>query len=221
MRKVYYSPMRNPAALVSFLVLSLGAAMASGQQAALKTSALESHEGLTISAQPWTDPGLYKEKFPKKSPYAAGVLAVQVSFRNDSDESLRVNIERIRLTVLVDSDNRQEVHALTADQLADEVLKPAAKDPTAKRKLPIPVGGGSAGGRDKHWTELQRQAQDAGVPSSIVAAHSMVQGLLYFDLQGQFDLLQTAHLYVPDVAAMKGNRSLTYFDIDLGQRTPH
>ena len=214
--------MRNPAAaLVSFLVLSLGAAMASGQQAALKTSALESHEGLTISAQPWTDPGLYKEKFPKKSPYAAGVLAVQVSFRNDSDESLRVNIERIRLTVLVDSDNRQEVHALTADQLADEVLKPAAKDPTAKRKLPIPVGGGSAGGRDKHWTELQRQAQDAGVPSSIVAAHSMVQGLLYFDLQGQFDLLQTAHLYVPDVAAMKGNRSLTYFDIDLGQRTPH
>jgi hypothetical protein len=222
MRKVYYSPMRNPAAaLVSFLVLSLGAAMASGQQAALKTSALESHEGLTISAQPWTDPGLYKEKFPKKSPYAAGVLAVQVSFRNDSDESLRVNIERIRLTVLVDSDNRQEVHALTADQLADEVLKPAAKDPTAKRKLPIPVSGGSAGGRDKHWTELQRQAQDAGVPSSIVAAHSMVQGLLYFDLQGQFDLLQTAHLYVPDVAAMKGNRSLTYFDIDLGQRTPH
>jgi hypothetical protein len=220
MRKVYYSLMRNPAvALPFFLVLLLETTLASGRQAPLKTSSLESHEGLTISAQPWTDPALYKEKFPKKSPYAAGVLAVQVAFRNDSGESLRVNLERIRLTVLVDSDNRQEVQALTADQLADEVLKPAAKDPTAKRKLPIPVGGGSAGGRDKHWTELQREAQDAGVPSSIVAAHSTVQGLLYFDLQSQFDLLQTAHLYIPEVTAMKGNRALTYFDIDLGQRT--
>jgi hypothetical protein len=222
MRKVYYSPMRNLAVALSFLfVLLMAATLGSAQQAPLKTASLESHEGLTISAQPWTDSALYKEKFPKKSPYAAGVLAVQVSFRNDSDQSLRVNLERIRLTVLVDSDNRQEVQALTADQLADEVLKPAAKDPTAKRKLPIPVGGGSSGGRDKHWTELQRQAQDAGVPSSVVAAHSTVQGLLYFDLQSQFDLLQTAHLYIPDVTEMKQNRALTYFDIDLGQRTSH
>ncbi len=222
MRKVYYNPMRNPAAaLPFFLALLLGTVLASAQQAPLKTSALESHEGLTISAQPWTDAALYKEKFPKKSPYAAGVLAVQVAFRNDSDESLRVNLERIRLTVLLDSDNRQEVQALTADQLADEVLKPTAKDPTAKRKLPIPVGGGSPGGRDKHWTEVQRQAQDAGVPTSVVAAHSTVQGLLYFDLQSQFDLLQTAHLYIPEVTGMKQNRALTYFDIDLGRRTSH
>jgi hypothetical protein len=222
MRKVYYSPMRNPAVALPFLLMLLMAAtMGSAQRAPLKTSALESHEGLTISAQPWTDAALYKEKFPKKSPYAAGVLAVQVAFRNDSDESLRVNLGRIRLTVLLDSDNRQEVQALTADQLADEVLKPTARDPTAKRKLPIPVGGGSPGGRDKHWTELQRQAQDAGVPTSVVAAHSTVQGLLYFDLQSQYDLLQTAHLYIPDVTEMKQNRALTYFDIDLGQRTSH
>jgi hypothetical protein len=202
-------------------MLLMAATMGSAQRAPLKTSALESHEGLTISAQPWTDAALYKEKFPKKSPYAAGVLAVQVAFRNDSDESLRVNLGRIRLTVLLDSDNRQEVQALTADQLADEVLKPTARDPTAKRKLPIPVGGGSPGGRDKHWTELQRQAQDAGVPTSVVAAHSTVQGLLYFDLQSQYDLLQTAHLYIPDVTEMKQNRALTYFDIDLGERTSH
>jgi len=44
-----------------------------------------------------------------------------------------------------------------------------------------------------------------------------VQGLLYFDLQNQFDLLETAHLYVPDLVLMRGNRALTYFDIDLGQ----
>ena len=220
MRNIYYNPMRNLAVVFPFLVVSLlGAKLLTAQQPPLRTASLESHEGLTISAQPWTDAARYKDKFPKKSPYAAGVVALQVAFRNDSNESMRVNLERVRLTVQLDENNKQEVQALTAEQLADEVLKPAAKDPTAKRqRLPIPVGG-SKGGRDKHWAELQSQAQDAGVPTSVVAPHSTVQGLLYFDLQNQFDLLQTAHLYIPEVVEMRQNRALTYFDIDLSQHT--
>jgi hypothetical protein len=218
MIKVYYSLMRNPAIALLFLVLCALSASAQ-QQAALKTAALESHEGLTVSAQPWTDAARYKEKFPKKSPFSAGVLAVQVVFRNDSNESVRVNLERIRLTVQLDVDNRQEVQPLTADQLADAVLKPAAKDPTKRSRLPLPLPS-SQGGRDKHWTELQKQALEAGVPSSVVAAHGTVQGLLYFDLQSQFDLLQTAHLYIPEVMQMQRGTALTYFDIDLSRRGP-
>jgi hypothetical protein len=221
MINVYYNPMRNLAIVLPFLAACvLPVRPLAGQpQSSLKTASLESHEGLTISALPWTDAAQYKEKFPKKSPLSAGVLAVQVVLRNDSDESMRVNLRRIRLTVLLDADNRQEVEALTADQVADAVLKPGAKDPTARRKLPIPVGG-SSGGKDKHWTELQRQAQDAGVPTSVIAAHSSVQGLLYFDLQDQFDLLQTAHLYIPEITLMQQNHALTYFDIDLSHRGP-
>ena len=149
--------MRNPAIALPLVVACTLATelLAAPPQASLKTASLESHEGLTISALPWTDPAQYKEKFPKKSPYAGGVLAVQVAFRNDSDESIRVNLERIRLTVQLDADNRQEVPSLNSEELADAVLKPKAKDPTASRpKLPIPVGGGSKGGRDKHWAEL-------------------------------------------------------------------
>ena len=159
-------------------------------QASLKTASLESHEGLTISALPWTDPAQYKEKFPKKSPYAGGVLAVQVAFRNDSDESVRVNLERIRLTVQLDDDNRQEVASLNSEELADAVLKPKVERSRqrARPRLPHSGGRGSKGGRDKHWTELQTEAQNASVPTSVVAAHSTVQGLLYFDLQDQFDL---------------------------------
>jgi hypothetical protein len=228
MRKVYYNPMRNPSMALPFVVAcaltgTMACALASKlvgapPQASLKTASLESHEGLTISALPWTDPAQYKDKFPKKSPYAGGVLAVQVAFRNDSDESVRINLERIRLTVQLDSDNRQEVPSLNSEELADAVLKPKAKDPTASRpKLPIPVGG-SKGGRDKHWAELQTQAQNASVPTSVVAAHSTVQGLLYFDLQNQFDLLQNAHLYVPQLSQMTSGRAMTFFDIDLSRR---
>jgi hypothetical protein len=216
MVKAYYSLMRNPPSLLAVSLLCCIASPVHAQQPPLKTASLESHEGLTISALPWTEASQYKDKFPKKSPLTAGVIAVQVVFRNDTNESLRVNLDRIRLTVQLSDENRQEVQSLTADQLADAVLKPAAKDPTKRSRLPVPLPT-SKGGRDKHWTELQTEAQNAAVPSSVLAAHSSVQGLLYFDLQNQFDLLQSAHLYIPDVAQMDRQIALTYFDVDLSR----
>jgi len=232
MRKVYYSLMRNPFIALPFLAVCAFAAWVGEEsgvlagrpvpQASLKGASLESHEGFTVSALPWTDAVQYKEKFPKKSPFAGGVLAVQVAFRNDSEDSVRINLERIRLTVQLDDEHRQEVASLNSEELADAVLNTKVKDPTASRgpRLPIPVGGGSKGGRDKHWTELQTEAQNASVPTSVVAAHSTVQGLLYFDLQNQFDLLQSAHLYVPQLMQMQSGRALTFFDIDLSRRGP-
>jgi len=92
--------MRKLTLILPFVAVSLLAAKqgATQQPSLLKTTSLESHEGMTITARPWTDPALYKEKFPKKSPVAAGIIAVQVVFRNDSDDSMKVNLERIRLT---------------------------------------------------------------------------------------------------------------------------
>jgi hypothetical protein len=144
------------------------------------------------------------------------VIAMMVAFRNDSNESLKVALDRIRLAVQLDEDNRQELQALTAGQVADEILKPGAKDPTKRTKLPVPVSI-PHGNNDKKWTELQQQAELAGIPANVIAPHSTVQGLLYFDLQGQFDLLNNAKLYVPDILAMERNRSLTYFEIDLSK----
>jgi hypothetical protein len=218
MRKFYYNFTRIPPRTIPLLMGTLlGPAIAPSQQPPLRTASLESHEGLTISATPWTEPSKYKEKFPKKSPYSAGVLAVQVSFRNDSDDSIKVELSRIRLTLNIDAENKQELPSLSAAELAQAVLKPGGKDPTKRQKLPIPVTIPRSG-KDKNWDELQREAQDAGVPTGVIAPHSTVQGLLYFDLQNQFDLLETAHFYVPDLVFMRGNRALTYFDIDLSQR---
>lgn len=209
--------MRRAARRIPLVAVGLIGSLAGGQQSPLRTASLESHEGLTISATPWTDAAKYKDKFPKKSPYSAGILAVQVSFRNDSDDSVRVNLSRIRLTVHLDAENTQELPSLSPEELVQAVLKPGGKDPTATRKkLPVPVPL-PQGGKDKNADELQREAQEAGVPTGVMAPHSTVQGLLYFDLQNQFDLLETAHLYVPELVLMRGNRALTYFDIDLGQ----
>jgi hypothetical protein len=215
MTKVYY----NPAGKLTFYLLVFLAAQsaassgATQQPASLKTSALESHESMTISARPWTDPALYKEKFHKKSPYAAGIVALQVTFRNDSDDSMKVNLERIRLNVTLSEEDRQALDALTAEQAADVIMKPGAKN-VGMRRFPLPIGGPKVG-HDKKWTEVEEELREAGVRASIVAPHSSVQGLLYFDLQGQFDLLGSAKLYVPEIVAIEKNRGLMYFEIDL------
>ena len=142
MQKVYYNSMRKLIFLFPVLAASLLAVMpvASQQTSALKTSSLESHEGLTVSARPLTDPAEYKDKFHKKSPYAAGMIAVQVAFRNDSDDSIKINLERIRLNVTLSEENRQALDSLTSEEAADVILKPGGKNVTARR-FPVPLGG--------------------------------------------------------------------------------
>ena len=72
-------------------------------------------------------------------------------------------------------------------------------------------------GHDKKWLEVEQELREAGVKASIIAPHSAVQGLLYFDLRSQFDLLNSARLYIPDIVALEKDRPLLYFEIDLGQ----
>ncbi len=217
MRKVYYNPMRRLTLMLPLFVLSLltshpGAAQ---QPSTLKTTSLESHEGMTITARPWTDPALYKEKFPKKSPFAAGIIAIQVVFRNDSDDSMKINLERIRLNLTLSEEDHQALYPLTSEEATDVITRPSTKNLSAKR-LPIPLGGPKIG-KDKKWIEVEQSIRNAGVQASVVAPHSSVQGLLYFDLRSQFELLNSAHLYVPEIVAIEKNRGLLYFEIDLSR----
>lgn len=220
MRKDYYNPMRNLAIIVPFLAATFFSDGPAAQQpqATMKAAALESHEGVTISAQPWTDAATYKAKFSKKSPLGAGIVAIDTIIRNDSDESMKINIEQIRLNVTVSEDNKQALRSLTPDDVADVMTDTGTKDPTAKHRAPFPIpSSGAKVGRDKRWMDIQKAAAEAAVPGSVVAPHHAMQGLLYFDLQGQFDLLSTAHLYIPDVRSLEKNHPLLYFEIDLSR----
>jgi len=221
MRKIYYNPMRKLTLILPLFALSLLAPEpgAAQQPSSLKTTSLESHEGMTITARPWTDPPLYKEKFPKKSPLAAGIVAIQVVFRNDSDDSMKINLERIRLNLTFSEEDHQALYPLTSEETADIITRPSTKNLTAKR-LPIPLGGPKVG-KDKKWIEVEQSVRDASVQASVVAPHSSVQGLLYFDLRSQFELLNNARLYVPEIVAIEKNHGLLYFEIDLSRSVEH
>jgi len=225
MQKVYYTRMKIVSSAVisvalplTMFILSAKPPASAQQQSASKpitTASLDSHEGLTIAADPWLSAERYQQAFPKKSPYAAGILAIKVTLRNDSAESIRVDIARIRLNLTFDDNHRQELPGLTSEQLADAVLHPRAKSPS-KSRFPLPLPS-SSGGRDKNWEQFQKLAEDNGLHDSILAPHSTTEGLLYFDLQNQFDLLANARLYIPNLFALEKNQALMYFDIDLSR----
>jgi hypothetical protein len=221
MAKVYYNWLTNGFFLPAALLLHFTPQPFAGNQSPSKpltTSSLDTHDNLTIAADPWLSAERYKAVFPKKTPYGAGVLAIKVSFRNESNESIRIGLERIRLNLTYEDNNRQELPALTSEQLADAVLHPRLKGSKPRLPLPIPT---SPGGRDKNWHEYQKLAEDAGLHASIIAPHGSLEGLLYFDLQNQFDLLQNARLYIPDLYSLERSQALLYFDLDVSRTSAH
>ncbi len=203
--------------------MAAGAALgllATGAPAQGPRGASERHEGVTITARPWTTPAEYKQKFPKKNPLTGGILAVHVVVQNDTDEALRVHIERIRLLVTIGEDMRQDLPPLSSEYVADTVLRSKPRDPSASRtRLPIPVGKPRAS-RSKEWVEFEQAVRNAEVPSSVVPPHGKVEGLLYFDVANQLDVGRSGRLYVPEVTAIEKRRSLLYFEIDLSKDSP-
>ena len=145
-----------------------------------------------------------------------GVVGLHVTIRNNSDESVKVDLQRIRLLLILGEESRQELTPMTPDDVADSVLLKGSKDPTQRRNpLPIPVGKPNPS-RDKNWTDFKNDCQNASIPSPVVSAHSSIDGLVYFDLRSEWDVLQNAKLYVPNLVAMATNTPLSYFEIDLG-----
>jgi len=224
MQTVYYSLMKKliAAVVMMFLGILLGRAAAGQQAKPLRTSILDAHEGVTIGVEPWTQASRYKERFPKKTPFAAGIVALKLSIRNDNDEAVKLTLRRIRLLVQLDAENRQELESLTADDVADAVmLRQNGKDPTARRlPIPLPINRPKPT-RDKNWEEFRGDCQNAGIPSGVIGAHSTMEGLVYFDLRGELDLLQTARLYVPDLQRMTSQQAILYFDIDFSRNSPN
>jgi hypothetical protein len=225
MQTNYYSLMRTFLVVVLF---GIAAATTLAQENETKENATkspttlhevatDSHEGVTIGIDPWTQESRYKEKFPKKSPFSKGIVAMHVRFRNDTDQGLKVNLESVRLLVQLSEENRQELVPLSPEDVADTVtLKDNGKDPTSRRTpMPIPVPTVKSG-RDSKWTTLRDACANAGIPTSVLAAHSTVEGLMYFDLRGETDLLQNAHFYVPNIVSMSDHQPLSYFDVALG-----
>ena len=204
------------------LALWLGGAAAHGQSPAAATSnvsidpatlpARDVHQGLLVAVNPYTSAEQYKARFGKRTPYDGGILAIEVFFRNDNDQPIRINLKTIQLLAGAPGEARQHLDALSPEDVADRVmLKP--KDP--RRTLPIPHLGPPPK-RDKNWEEFAGNVRAAALATDLIPPHATAHGFVYFDVDRHYDWLANARFDVPDLAFMNSAKPIFFFDIDLG-----
>jgi hypothetical protein len=174
--------------------------------------ARETHQGVTIAVKPLVTEAAYKAQFTEKTPYEAGILALEVFIRNDNDRPIRLTLDTVRLLVERSGQPRQRIELLTAEDVADLVLLETPTNPKLSR---LPVGNRIPDrSRDKNWQEYEARMKAAALPSDI-NPKATVHGFLFFDIASHYDWLSDARLDIPDVAFMPSNEALFFFQVSL------
>jgi len=177
--------------------------------------ARDAHEGLLVAADPYQDIARYKARFGKKNPYDAGILAIDVFFRNDTDKAIHLDLESIRLLVTPPGADRQRLEPLEIEDVVDRILYPGGPNPTVPRR-PFPRRTPKPG-RSKEWKELEASLRSASLEADVLPPHSSAHGFLFFDLNHHSEWLPHARLYLPDLQFLENKRALFYFEVDLAR----
>ena len=172
----------------------------------------DSHQGVTIAAEPYTSADRYKDEFGKHTPYEGGIVAIELFMRNDNDSPIRVNLGTIQLLVAVPGGSRQRLDTLSADEIADRVLaKP--KDPSPR--LPVPRIGPPPQKHDKTWEEFARRLRSAALDTDLLPPHMTTHGFVYFDIDHHYEWLSHSRVDIPDLVFMNDAKPIFFFEIDL------
>lgn len=207
------------------LLLSFGLCIVAGITAWAQTDpaslpAHDAHQGLLVALNPYLSAERYKEKFGKRTPYEAGIVALEVFFRNDNDMPLRLDLKTVRLLIGAPGESRQRLDPLSPEDVADRVLLKPSKDPSQQRpRIPLPGSVGRGSRRDKNWEELAATVRSAAMSTDVLPPHGTTHGFFYFDISGRFDWLSNARFDVPDVVFMLDKKPLFFFQIDLAPAT--
>jgi hypothetical protein len=175
------------------------------------------HEGLSVSADAYSDPARAKEKFGKSAdPLQAGILPVEVFLRNETDQPMHVDLTTIQLDVHPQGGARDEdIDALSLHDVAAAVAHPHG--PSAPHASRFPVGLPSAG--DKKADKVADTLGPLVLDADIVPPHAMIHGFVFFDLGDEMSLAQTASVYVPDVTIVPSQKPLMFFEVPVGKES--
>lgn len=191
-----------------------------GQSAPTDAASLpahDTHQNMTIGADPYMKAERYsKELFGKNSFYAAGIIAIDVYFRNDNDAPVRLNLETIQLVISSPGQDRQRLGPLSPEDVADRTLLTANSNIRAPRPFPFPSS--SAGSKhSKEWTEMTSALRSVALGTDVLPPHATTHGFLFFDMNHNFAAIRNSHLYIPDLAFMTDNKALFFFEVDLAE----
>jgi len=173
------------------------------------------HEGLSVSADAYSDAARAKEKFGKSAnPVPEGILPVEVFLRNETDLPMHVDLTTIQLDVHPQGGARDEdIDAMSLHDVAAAVAHPHG--PSAPHASRFPVGLPSS--TDKKADKVADVLGPLALDSDIVPPHGMIHGFVFFDLGDEMSLAETASVYVPDVTIVPSQKALMFFEVAVGK----
>jgi len=173
----------------------------------------DSHEGVTISAEPFPSADPARKKFGNVSPQKAGILAVNVTIQNDRDQAVQLDLDSIVLEVQTRDTGKQQLEPMDIVQVAEYVAYPGGLKAPSERRFPIGLGGSSP---DKKVQKIVDELKPFTLEGDIAPPHGKLSGCLYFNLAHEMQLTNSADLYIPDVVQLPSKKPLLFFDIALG-----
>ena len=178
----------------------------------------DAHQDLTIVADPYLRAVRYtKELFGKDSFYNAGIIAIDVYFKNDNDLPIRLNTATIQLVISQPDQDRQRLGAAVSRRggrphALDGKLQYSRAPPVS---VPRPFT--KSPGHGKDWMEMTATLRSVALGTDVLPPHATTHGFLFFDLNHDFDAIRYSHLYIPDLSFMTNNKALFFFEIDLAE----
>jgi len=169
----------------------------------------DQHEGLTVSADPYTDAARAKEKFGKANPLPAGILPVEVSLRNETPQPIRINLNTIQLVVHFSSGRHEDLDWLDTKSVATAVAHPTGSATPHAPRIPV----GKRGGGDSKTDKLAEVLDGLVLDTDVVPPMGTIHGFLFFDLGGDLSLAQNASLYLPEATILSSQHPLMFFEV--------
>ncbi|MGD0426490.1 MAG: hypothetical protein ABSC10_07210 [Candidatus Acidiferrales bacterium] len=171
------------------------------------------HDGLTVTADPYVDKARGKEKFGKANPLDAGILPVEIFMHNETNDPIRVDINTIQLEVQLRKGNRQELDWLAPEDVAGLVAHPGGVTPSNRPRIagiPLPSG-------DKKTDKLAEILRPLTLDADVVPPMGALHGFLYFNVNYEMSLADTAVLYVPDASIIASKKALMFYEVRFGK----
>ncbi|HUO33440.1 MAG TPA: hypothetical protein VMU43_00470 [Candidatus Acidoferrum sp.] len=202
-------------AAVVFGALGIARGAVATPQSAASAATLphDSHDDMSISAEPFADAEAAKQKFGKANPQKAGILAVNVVFHNTASHPVKVNLDSIELEVQDSTGQRQSLDPMDLVQVAETIAYPGGMKEPSVRRFPLGIIGSSS---DKKVQKVVDDLKPFTLNGDVIGPGSKLEGCLYFNLAHEMNLAQTADLYIPDLVTLPDKKPLLFFDIPFG-----
>jgi hypothetical protein len=172
------------------------------------------HGGMSVSADPYTNPERAKVKFGKANPLPVGILPVEVVMRNETSEPIRIDLNTIQLEIHARGGQLQGIDWLAVEAVASAIAHPKGTPAPQARRFPIGVPWPEKDTKSEKMADILRPL---ALDADIVPPMGMIHGFLFFDLGHDLSLLANASLYVPDAVSMSSNKPLIFFEVPLGK----